>query len=174
MNIPATYTYLIRARRDLWATLKAAPDELLSRPVLSGPRFHCIKDLVLHIPAVEDSWVHEDLLTDSPVWESVPDMKGAEDGPFYGSFALDTLLDYWRQVEASTQTYLARLTPGELIREVVVNGSKGEQRFTVNGLLWHVLIHEIRHTAQIAVLLRQAGIKPPFLDLLNYLPVTQA
>jgi len=29
-----------------------------------------------------------------------------------------------------------------------------EERFTVDGLLWHVMIHEMRHTAQICVLLR--------------------
>ncbi len=37
-------------------------------------------------------------------------------------------------------------------------------------LLWHVMIHEMRHTAQIALLLRSQAIKPPSLDLLNYLP----
>ena len=45
-----------------------------------------------------------------------------------------------------------------------------DERYTVDGLLWHVMIHEMRHTAQIAVLLRTQGIKPPWLDLLNYLP----
>jgi hypothetical protein len=32
------------------------------------------------------------------------------------------------------------------------------------------MIHEMRRTAPIAVLLGTQGIKPPFLDLLNYLP----
>jgi uncharacterized damage-inducible protein DinB len=32
------------------------------------------------------------------------------------------------------------------------------------------MIHEMRHTAQIAVLLRMQRIKPPSLDLLFYLP----
>ena len=27
MNIPETYDYLVRASRDLWATLERAPDE---------------------------------------------------------------------------------------------------------------------------------------------------
>ena len=31
MNIPETYDYLARARRDLWATLEGVPDEVLSR-----------------------------------------------------------------------------------------------------------------------------------------------
>jgi len=39
----------------------------------------------------------------------------------------------------------------------------------VDGLLWHVMIHEMRHTAQIAVLRRTQGIEPPWLDLKNYL-----
>jgi hypothetical protein len=30
MNIPETYHYLVRARRDLWATLQGVPDEVLS------------------------------------------------------------------------------------------------------------------------------------------------
>ena len=41
-----------------------------------------------------------------------------------------------------------------------------EERYTVDGLLWHGMIHEMRHPAQIAVLLRTEG----RLDLKNYLP----
>jgi uncharacterized damage-inducible protein DinB len=62
MNIPETYDYLVRARRDLWAVLEGVPDEVLSRPLLGGSRLHCIKDLVAHVPAVEDFWLHEDIL----------------------------------------------------------------------------------------------------------------
>lgn len=170
MNIPETYDYLCRARLDLWARLESVPDDVLSRPVLSGKRFHCIKDLILHVPMIEDSWLHEDIGRDTPVWEAFPTLVAAEDGPNYAAFPLGTLLEYWRQVEASTLTYLGTLTSTEEARLVVVNGSQGEERFTVHGLLWHVMVHEMRHTAQIGVLLRQAGIKPPFLDLLNYLP----
>jgi len=45
------------------------------------------------------------------------------------------------------------------------------QRFTVDGLLWNVMFHEMRHTSQITVLLRTQGIKPPSLDLFYYLPI---
>ena len=34
MNTPETYDYLVRARRDLWATLEGVPDEVLSRSLL--------------------------------------------------------------------------------------------------------------------------------------------
>jgi uncharacterized damage-inducible protein DinB len=56
------------------------------------------------------------------------------------------------------------------LKRIVILHDAPEERFTVDGLLWHVMIHEMRHTAQIAVLLRSQGIKPPCLDLLNYLP----
>src|SRR3984893_7082747 len=169
MKIPETYDYLVRARRDLWATLEGVPDEVLSRPLLDGERLHCIKDLVFHVASVEDGWISEDILRDQPVLNTNAALKDTEGGPVYAGFALQTLLDYWRLVEQSTLTYLATLTDGELKRIVIVHDAP-EERYTVDGLLWHVMIHEMRHTAQIAVLLRTQGIEPPWLDLKNYLP----
>ena len=56
---PETYDYPARARRDLWAALASVPDEVMSRSLLGGSEFHCIKDLVFHVAAVQDGWVHE-------------------------------------------------------------------------------------------------------------------
>ena len=128
---------------------------------------HCIKDLVFHIAVVEDGWIHFTILQDQPVLEPFPDLRYSEEGSFYAGYALSTLLDYWRAVEQSTLAYLATLTDDELKR--IVDDSPTE-RYVLDGLLWHVMIHEMRHTAQIAVLLRTQGIKPPSLDLLFYLP----
>ena len=50
---------------------------------------------------------------------------------------------------AGTLTYLAALTDEELKRIVILHDAP-EERFTVAGLQWHVMIHEMRHTAQIA------------------------
>jgi uncharacterized damage-inducible protein DinB len=169
MNITETYDYLVRARRDLWAALEGVPDEVLSRPLLGGSELHCIKDLAFHVAGVEDFWIHEDILREQPVLKTTPALKDTEGGPAYAGVALGTLLDYWRAVEQSTLAYLAALTDDELRRIVIVHDSPAE-RFTVDGLLWHIMIHEMRHTAQIAMLLRTQGIKPPSLDLLFYLP----
>lgn len=174
MTIPQMYDYLSRARRDLWAALEAVPDEILSRPLLKGERFHCLKDLVFHIPVVEDGWTNGNLLRREPLVMNTRALAGTGGGPEYAGFALETLLDYWRAVEQNTLTYLSTLTDAELERVVTDQPDDGgpEQRYTVDGILWHVMIHEMRHAAQIAVLLRTQGIKPPSLDLLFYLPAT--
>jgi uncharacterized damage-inducible protein DinB len=166
MTIPEIYDYLVRARRDLWATLETVPDEVLSRHLLQGEDMHCIKDLIFHTAAVEDGWLHYTILQDEPVKKSQADWRDVE-VPMGAGVTLSRLLDYWRAVEQSTLTYLERLTPEELGR--VVEDSPTEH-FKLEGLLWHVMLHEVRHTAQIAVLLRTQGIKPPSLDLLFYLP----
>ena len=167
MNIPEMYDYLVRTRRDLWTALEGVPDEVLSRPLLDGKYFRCIKDLVFHIAGVEDGWLHYTILQDEPVQNGFPHLKDAPDDSLYAQSSLETLLSYWRAVEQSTVAYLEKLTPEELNR--IVEDSP-EEHFKLEGLLWHVMIHEMRHTAQICVLLRTQGIKPPALDLLWYLP----
>ena len=170
MNIPEAYDYLVRARRDLWATLEGVPDEPLSRPLLTGAKLHCIKDLLFHVANVEDFWMQEEVLRQQPVRQTIPALKDTQGGPAFAGFALETLLDYWRLVEQRTLAYLPALAADELKRIVTVHDRPG-QRYTVDGLLWNVIIHEARHVAQISVLLRTQGIAPPFLDLLKYLPI---
>ena len=168
MNISETYDYLVRARWDLWAALETVPDEVLSSQLLKGKRLHCIKDLVFHIASAEDFWLHEEILRKPPIRQTIPAFTNAQGGPVFAGFPLKTLLDYWRTVEQSTLMYLPTLTDGELKRVVTVHDRPG-QRYTVDGLLWNLIIHEARHVAQISVLLRTQGIEPPFLDLLKYL-----
>jgi uncharacterized damage-inducible protein DinB len=169
MNAGDIYAYLGRARRDLWATLEATPDEVLSRPLLDGERFRSIKDLLFHVAAVEDGWLNEDIRRIPPVLDAFPALSATTGGPVYAPFSLRELLDYWHAVESSTLGYLAALTDSELARVVSVHDAPNE-RYTVDGLLSHVMFHEMRHTAQICTLLRMQGITPPSLDLLFYLP----
>jgi uncharacterized damage-inducible protein DinB len=173
MNIAETYDYLVCARRDLWIALAAVPEEVLSRALLDGDRFHCIKDLMFHIAATEDFWIREEILREQPVRQTIPALKDTQGGPIFAGFALKLLLDYWRLVEQSTLAYLPTVTEDELKRVVSVHDRPG-QRYTVDGLLWNMMMHEIRHAAQISVLLRTQGIAPPALDLLYYLPVPSA
>ncbi|WP_295821081.1 DinB family protein [uncultured Deinococcus sp.] len=170
MNPLETYDYLTRARRDLWATLEAAPDEVLRRPLLHGKRFDSILDLVLHTAEVEDGWIHGDFQGLPMVQDRHPDVRDRPDGPDT-ALSLATIQAYWQDVEADTQAYLSALTDSDLTRVVTLEDwPEGHRQFRLDGLVWHVLLHEVRHTAQIAALLRTQGVKPPQLDLLFYLP----
>ena len=164
MNIPEMYDYLVRSRRDLWAALERVPDEVLSRNVLNGERFRCIKDLLFHMAEVEDGWTHGDIQNSPFLQEQFPELQGHE---FFHDVPLGELLDYWQAVEKDTLAYLATLTDAETARMVAPDDWRGVQ-FTVDGLLWHVFIHEVRHSAQVAALLRTQGIQPPWLDYLLY------
>ena len=170
MNIPEAYDYLVRVRRDLWAALASVSDDVLSRPLLNGEKLHCIKDLVFHIVSVEDFWIDEEILREQPLRQTISALKDTRGGPIFAGVALETLLDYWRVVEQRTLDYLSTLTDDELKRIVSVHDRPGK-RYTVDGLLWNLIIHEARHVAQISILLRIQGIAPPFLDLLKYLPI---
>jgi uncharacterized damage-inducible protein DinB len=168
VNIQRYYTYLTRARRDLWAFLETLPDDVLSAPVIPGERLHSIKDLVLHTAVVEDSWVHEDILRDEPVWTRTEGYPTAFEAKYHADKPLGWLLSYWRAVEASTLAYLETVNDTELERRVAFADHPDESA-SAHELLWHVAQHETRHTAQIVLLARLAGFKPPQLDLIGFL-----
>jgi uncharacterized damage-inducible protein DinB len=167
MNIFETYDYLLHTRRDLWAALEHIPDEGLSRPLAGEEWFPCLKDLLFHIITVEDGWLNIDIFQREPVLEQFPALRDAQEGAACG-FTLGSLLEYWQAVEKRTLETLANLTNEELSRVVKPEDWRGLP-FTVDGLLWHVMIHEMRHSAQIVVLLRTQGMEPPALDLLFYM-----
>jgi uncharacterized damage-inducible protein DinB len=75
MDIPETYDYLVRAHRDLWAMLERVRGEVLSRRLLNGERFHCVKDLVFHVASTEEFWIREEIQREQPVWQTVPACK---------------------------------------------------------------------------------------------------
>ncbi len=89
MNIPETYDYLVRARRKLWAGLQGVPGEVLSRPLLDGDRFHCIKDLMFHVAATEDFWIREEILREQPMRQTVSALKDTQGGPIFAGSALE-------------------------------------------------------------------------------------
>jgi uncharacterized damage-inducible protein DinB len=161
------YDYLVRARRDLFKFLRSLPDETISRDVIPGERFHSIKDLVLHIGIVEDSWIHEDILKDQPVWEVTSGFPDDFEKAYHPSDSLEWMLKYWLNVEKSTLEYLERFEPATS-PQVLFDSKDGKKTATADEILWHVMLHETRHTAQIMLLARQSGFDPPQLDLIRY------
>ncbi len=167
MTVSSFYDYLVRARCDLFTFLRSMPDEALSRDVIPGERFHCIKDLVLHIGVVEDSWIHEDILKDKPIWESTTGFPKKFEQPYQNFESLEWMLEYWLNVEKSTLEHLKKLE-SDLTHEFSFERHDGKDLLTTEEILWHVMQHEVRHTAQISLLARQLGFEPPQLDLNVY------
>ncbi len=168
MNVQTMYDYVVKTRRDLREVLVAAPDDVLAQPLMLADRFRCIKDMLFHIAEVEDGWIQDDIRGVPMVQDAFPTLRNSPGGAAFAGEALPLLFAYWKAVEDSTQAYLATLTPEELHRRVSVEDWP-DKHLTVDGLLWHVMIHEVRHSAQIVLLLRNAGVRPPSLDLLFYL-----
>jgi uncharacterized damage-inducible protein DinB len=168
VNVQGMYEYLVRTRRDLRATLETTPDAVLSRPLIAADRFRCLKDMLFHIVEVEDGWLQESIRRRPLIQEQFPSLRSSPGGPAYADVPLSLLLDYWSAIENDTCDYLATLTAAELARVVPV-AEWPEKQLTVEQLLWHVMLHEVRHSAQMVVLLRNAGVRPPALDLLFYL-----
>lgn len=168
MDARAFYCYLQQTRRQLWTTLRALPDEDLSRAVIPTQGARCIKDLVAHVAMVEGGWFRGDLLGQPLVMDTLGRAPRSEDESWHHQDEpLDSLLAFREAVEADT---LARWP--ELMAVVAANGrvrAFGDRPETVSAdeVIWHVMGHDVRHTAHEATVgeaARRDGPPPPFPD----------
>ncbi len=177
MDTRQFYTYLTRARRQLWPALRALSDEQLSRAVVPIPGARCIKDLIYHIAAVEDGWFRLDLFNDTSIMERLGLEPTSEDRYWHHQDQpLEQLLEYWEAVEQDTLArWPAIMTEAQSGRRIPLN-EDSPLTLTVDEVIWHVMQHEVRHTAQIATMFRLVGAQPPSPDLafLMARDVTQA
>ena len=167
MDAPAFYTYLTRARRELWTALRTVPEEELGRAVVPTPGARCVKDLVMHVAVVEDGWFRGDLLGRPLVrgdfgW---PEPTSTDTYWHHQERPLESLLAYWEAVEAATlAAWPELLAVAATGRRIAVDESRPET-LSADEVLWHVMGHEVRHTAQMAQMIRLLGHRPPALDL---------
>jgi len=137
MNIPETYDYLVRARRTCGWRSRAY------RTTFYPARCWTVRGFTA---SKTSSFTH-------PSWRSrrhPARPARAENHSRPEGHRVGTCLCGIRSRNAAgTLTYLAALTDEELKRIVILHDAP-EERFTVDGLQWHVMIHEMRHTAQIA------------------------
>lgn len=167
MDAPTFYAYLTRARRELWAELRRLSEEDLSRPVIPTEGAQCLKDLAMHVAVVEDGWFRGDLLGRPLVREGFgwPEPTSGDEYWHHGDKPLETLLAYWEAVEAATLTgWPELLEVAASGRRIPVDESRPET-LSADEVLWHVMGHEVRHTAQMVQMIRLLGHQPPSLDL---------
>lgn len=166
MNVREYYAYLSAAREQLWNYLRALPPTDLDRNLIEGgDRFHNIKDLLLHVTDVEDHWVHHIARRDGVHLDER--FKHDWVNPQAQQYDLSWIITYGREVTDRTRAFL----DGEpdLNQQVkLVQDDPASDTVTLDQLMWHVMTHEVRHTAQIALLVRLLGHTPPWLDYMRF------
>jgi uncharacterized damage-inducible protein DinB len=147
------YDELLRytnGEREKWRSWFVAHPAAMDVPLQTSGRFATAGKLIDHIFLVERR--HLQRLAGDPL-SSDTGLTGNNAPP---------LFDYGASVRRELEQFIADLDEdvAEQPRTVQV-ASGGEYTLTARKLLFHILLHEIRHWAQIALAVRLAGFEPP-------------
>ena len=148
-----TFEELVRytnEERDKWRTWFAAHPEALEIEVQPGGRYPTVGALIDHIFLVERR--HLQRLRGAPL-DTKTGLSGRHAPP---------LFDYGASVRRELDQFTAELEDeaADEPRTITVQ-SGGDFTMTPRKLLFHCLLHETRHWAQIALGVRRAGLEPP-------------
>jgi len=139
------------AERSKWRTWLEANPARCRLPFQAGGRFPDIASLFDHVFLVERRHL-------SRLEGAVPPAAtGVAPGDITGLF------DYAGLVRADFRTYLDSLDDAMAAQPIVLTGlqSSGDITMSRRRLTTHILLHEIRHLAQVAYAARLAGHEPP-------------
>jgi len=152
MALDLSYDELLRYtsdEREKWRGWLQAHPEVMDAPLQPGGRFPTVGKLIDHVFLVERR--HLQRLTGDPVSESTG-LTGNNSPPLfdYGASVRRELEQFAREVDE----HAADEPRTFVVRDLTVTMSTRK-------LLFHILLHEIRHWAQIALAVRLAGLEPP-------------
>ncbi|MFA5909056.1 MAG: DinB family protein [Vicinamibacterales bacterium] len=135
-----------RAQWLPWFKASPAALDLTMQP---GGRFPTVGSLVDHIFLVE---VRHTLRLQG---QELPTQSGVAAGD------IDGLWDYAARGRDALHRYLPTLTAEDAVTPRDVAVQSGTYPMTPRKLLFHMALHEVRHWAQVAAIVRLAGIAPP-------------
>jgi len=135
--------------RQKWRDWIAELPARLEIPFQAGGRFPTIWSLLDHIFLVERRHLAR-LEGGTP-----PDSTGVRPGDW------NALFEYADLVRADLRRYLTDLDDDEARATITIVVQSGSQTMTKRRLATHVLLHEVRHLAQIAYAVRNGGQEPP-------------
>jgi uncharacterized damage-inducible protein DinB len=137
--------------RDKWRLWIAADPGRLQVPFQPGGRFADVASLLDHVFLVERRHLARLEGATPPSSTGVP----------AGDWA--ALFDYAGLVRADLRAYVDGLDETTATEPMVITGlqSSGDITMTRRRLVTHILLHEIRHLAQLAYAARLAGHAPP-------------
>ena len=152
MSLTISYQELLRytgGERERWRAWFLANPAAMDAPVQTGGRLPTVGKLIDHIFLVERR--HLQRLTDAPLAQSTG-LTGNNAPP---------LFDYGSSVRRELEQFVAVLDPDVADEVRSLNVRDRQWPMTSRKLLFHILVHEIRHWAQVALAVRLAGYEPP-------------
>jgi uncharacterized damage-inducible protein DinB len=135
--------------RDKWRGWFVAQPDAMECEVQPGGRYPTVGTLIDHIFLIERR--HLQRLTGSPL-DTRTGLSGKHAPP---------LFDYGASVRRELEQFVSQLDEDEADEARTFTVQGGDFVLTPRKLLFHILLHETRHWAQIALALRRAGLEPP-------------
>ncbi len=135
--------------RDKWRAWLLAHPAAMDATLQPGARFSTVGKLIDHIFLVERR--HLQRLTTDPLSDSTG-LTGNNAVP---------LFDYGASVRRELGQYVEELGEDDADEPRTFNVRDSDYSMTPRKLLFHILLHEMRHWAQIALAVRLAGLEPP-------------
>jgi uncharacterized damage-inducible protein DinB len=135
--------------REKWRRFFAEHPEAIAAPLHPAGRFDTVGKLIDHIFLVERR--HLQRLREEPLATSTG-LTGNNAPP---------LFDYGASVRRELEQYVADLEEDVANQIRTFEVRERHWPMTPRKLLFHILLHELRHWAQIALAVRLAGIDPP-------------
>jgi len=135
--------------RDKWRAFFAAHPDAMEVEVQPGGRYATVGALIDHIFLGERRFLQR--LTDAPL-DSKTGLSGHHVSP---------LFDYGASVRRELEQFVGDLDDCVADEPRTYTIQNADFVLTPRKMLFHCLVHETRHWAQIALALRRAGIDPP-------------
>ena len=140
------YTDEERARWEQWLGENGA--ELLSMPIV-GEGQATIAALIMHIFGPEMRYIER--ISERPLTE----YRGRPSG------TIPEVFGFGLESRKTLRDFVSGLKSEDWDRTVELNFGGGPFHPTIRRIVLHILIHEIRHWAQIARIMRERGFAPP-------------
>jgi uncharacterized damage-inducible protein DinB len=152
MALDLSYDELLRYtsdERDKWRRWLQSHPDAMDVTLQPGGRFPTVGKLIDHVFLVERR--HLQRLTGDPVSESTG-LTGTNAPP---------LFDYGASVRRELEQFAELIDEDEANEPRPIVFQEQTLEMSPRKLLFHILVHEIRHWAQVALAVRLAGFEPP-------------
>lgn len=113
-----------------------------------------IRDLLVHIMDTEDYWVGSVIMGE----------RRQKFSPEKYENALG-LKEDWDKIRQRTRNLFTNLSEQLLAEKRTVEWDR-DSTVDVESILWHLIVHDLHHTGQICLLIRETGHEPPEVDML--------